>query len=154
MSKNKYYLPMKGIWYIEFGGTKKKNSHSWDIIGQRYAYDFEIDRDRVLEGNVDFLDAVNESVSKSGNTAAVFENIFLGLETRPFKPRVYPKTDFFPLKTLKFEGYDFPVPNKYDKLLNMVYGNYWEFPMHSHNHLDLGSLDLDEIDKLDKYKNF
>ena len=42
MSKNKYYLPMKGIWYIEFGGTKKKNSHSWDIIGQRYAYDFEI----------------------------------------------------------------------------------------------------------------
>ena len=82
------------------------------------------------------------------------ENIFLGLETRPLKPRVYPKTDFFPLKTLKFEGYDFPVPNKYDKLLNMVYGNYWEFPMHSHNHLDLGSLDLDEIDKLDKYKNF
>ena len=42
MSKNKYYLPMKGIWYIEFGGTKKKNSHSWDIIGQRYAYDFEM----------------------------------------------------------------------------------------------------------------
>ena len=81
-------------------------------------------------------------------------NIFLGLETIPYKPRVYPKTDFFPLKTLKFEGYDFPVPNKYDKLLNMVYGNYWEFPMHSHNHLDLGSLDLDEIDKLDKYKNF
>ena len=45
---------------------------------RRYAYDFEIDSDRVLEGNVDFLDAVNESVSKSGNTAAVFENIFLG----------------------------------------------------------------------------
>ncbi len=45
MSKNKYLLPFKGIWYIEYGGTKKKNSHSWDIIGQRYAYDFEIRKD-------------------------------------------------------------------------------------------------------------
>lgn len=42
MSKNKYILPFKGKWYIEYGGTRKKNSHSWDIIPQRYAYDFEI----------------------------------------------------------------------------------------------------------------
>lgn len=42
MSKNKYILPFKGIWYIEFGGVTKKNSHSWNIISQRYAYDFEI----------------------------------------------------------------------------------------------------------------
>lgn len=45
MSKNKYLLPFKGIWYIEYGSTTKKNSHSWDIIGQRYAYDFEIRKD-------------------------------------------------------------------------------------------------------------
>lgn len=42
MSKNQYILPFVGTWYIEYGGTKKKNSHSWDIISQRYAYDFEI----------------------------------------------------------------------------------------------------------------
>lgn len=42
MSKNKYVLPFKGEWYIEFGGVTKKTSHSWDIISQRYAYDFEI----------------------------------------------------------------------------------------------------------------
>lgn len=42
MSKNKYRLPFDGVWYIEFGGVTKKTSHSWDIIGQRYAYDFEI----------------------------------------------------------------------------------------------------------------
>lgn len=42
MSKNKYMLPFKGSWYVEYGGTKKENSYSWNIIGQRYAYDFEI----------------------------------------------------------------------------------------------------------------
>lgn len=44
MSKNKYILPFASSkpWFIEFGGTNKKNSHSWDMISQRYAYDFEI----------------------------------------------------------------------------------------------------------------
>ncbi len=42
MSKNKYILPFKGSWYVEYGGTKKENSHSWNILGERYAYDFEI----------------------------------------------------------------------------------------------------------------
>ena len=42
MSKNKYILPFNGKWYVEFGGVKMHTSHSWDIIPQRYAYDFEI----------------------------------------------------------------------------------------------------------------
>ena len=42
MSKNKYILPFNGKWYVEFGGIKMRTSHSWDIIPQRYAYDFEI----------------------------------------------------------------------------------------------------------------
>lgn len=42
MSKNKYILPMNGLWYVEYGGLTKETSHSWDIISQRYAYDFEI----------------------------------------------------------------------------------------------------------------
>lgn len=47
MSKNKYILPFKKEWYVEYGGRKKKNSHSWDIISQRYAYDFEIRKDNL-----------------------------------------------------------------------------------------------------------
>lgn len=47
MSKNKYILPFIGEWYIEHGGYNKKDSHSWDIIPQRYAYDFEIRKDNV-----------------------------------------------------------------------------------------------------------
>lgn len=42
MSKNKYRLPFKEKFYIEFGGITEKDSHSWDIPSQRYAYDFEI----------------------------------------------------------------------------------------------------------------
>ena len=42
MSKNKYRLPCNGKWYVEYGGIKKEDSHSWDIISQRYAYDIEI----------------------------------------------------------------------------------------------------------------
>ena len=42
MSKNKYRLPFNGYWYVEYGGIKKEDSHSWDIISQRYAYDIEI----------------------------------------------------------------------------------------------------------------
>lgn len=42
MSKNKYRLPFNNTWYVEYGGLTKKTSHSWDIISQRYAYDFEI----------------------------------------------------------------------------------------------------------------
>lgn len=41
-TKNKYILPMEGLWYVEYGGITKKDSHSWNIISQRYAYDFEI----------------------------------------------------------------------------------------------------------------
>lgn len=42
MSKNKYILPFRDEWYIEHGGYNEKDSHSWNIISQRYAYDFEI----------------------------------------------------------------------------------------------------------------
>lgn len=47
MSKNKYSLPFKKEFFVEFGGTKQSNSHSWNIPNQRYAYDLEIRKDNV-----------------------------------------------------------------------------------------------------------
>jgi hypothetical protein len=40
--KNKaiYILPFKDEWFVANGGSTKINSHSWDILTQRYAYDF------------------------------------------------------------------------------------------------------------------
>ena len=41
-TKNKYILPFNGKWDAVNGGTTQENSHSWDIITQRFAYDFVI----------------------------------------------------------------------------------------------------------------
>jgi murein DD-endopeptidase MepM/ murein hydrolase activator NlpD len=37
-----YTLPFEGEWYVMNGGTDKERSHSWEIVGQRYAYDFVV----------------------------------------------------------------------------------------------------------------
>ena len=59
MSKNKYILPFNESFYIEFGGTRKKDSHSWDVIPQRYAYDFEIRDDQNKPYHDDYLEKSN-----------------------------------------------------------------------------------------------
>ncbi|NBC23006.1 MAG: peptidoglycan DD-metalloendopeptidase family protein [Gammaproteobacteria bacterium] len=35
-----YSLPFRGEWLLYNGGTTPKTSHSWDVLGQRYALDF------------------------------------------------------------------------------------------------------------------
>ncbi|QTA38830.1 M23 family metallopeptidase [Thermosipho ferrireducens] len=37
-----FSLPFKGFWFVENGGVTKDTSHSWEVINQRYAYDFVI----------------------------------------------------------------------------------------------------------------
>ncbi|HEV8512776.1 MAG TPA: M23 family metallopeptidase [Cyclobacteriaceae bacterium] len=41
-NKTEYILPFNNYWKVVSGGSIKKNSHSWDIFTQRYAYDFVI----------------------------------------------------------------------------------------------------------------
>ena len=36
--------------------------------------------------------------------------------------------DLFPVKKLSFEGYEFCVPNDYDKVLRKIYGDYMKLP--------------------------
>jgi len=33
-------LPFAGFWVVESGGVERKDSHSWNVFNQRYAYDF------------------------------------------------------------------------------------------------------------------
>ncbi|GAB4517262.1 MAG: hypothetical protein OHK0046_23650 [Anaerolineae bacterium] len=40
--KVRYCLPFEGTWYVINGGTTPQTSHSWDIVGQRFAYDFVV----------------------------------------------------------------------------------------------------------------
>jgi len=38
----RYRLPFADEWYIVGGGITPQTSHSWDVVAQRYAYDFVI----------------------------------------------------------------------------------------------------------------
>lgn len=42
VNKVSYNLPFDEEWLTVKGGTNKENSHSWNILTQRYAYDFVI----------------------------------------------------------------------------------------------------------------
>lgn len=37
-----FALPLEGTWKAVNGGVHKQTSHSWDLIAQRYAYDFVV----------------------------------------------------------------------------------------------------------------
>ncbi|WP_051412076.1 M23 family metallopeptidase [Halonatronum saccharophilum] len=40
--KKKYTLPFADEWLVLNGGIEKKDSHSWDVVNQRYAYDLVV----------------------------------------------------------------------------------------------------------------
>jgi hypothetical protein len=40
--KVEYRLPFAGEWWVMNGGVTREASHSWDLLSQRYAYDFVI----------------------------------------------------------------------------------------------------------------
>ncbi|WP_298814751.1 M23 family metallopeptidase [Chloroflexus sp.] len=37
-----FTLPFEGAWLVANGGVHRQTSHSWGLVGQRYAYDFVI----------------------------------------------------------------------------------------------------------------
>ncbi|MBW4438323.1 MAG: M23 family metallopeptidase [Pleurocapsa minor GSE-CHR-MK-17-07R] len=51
--KARYRLPFEGTWYVIVGGITPETSHSWDIIGQRYAYDFVVADDALRRWRTD-----------------------------------------------------------------------------------------------------
>ncbi|MBN4069369.1 M23 family metallopeptidase [bacterium AH-315-G05] len=47
-----YHLPCRGEWIVANGGIRRVDSHSWDLISQRYAYDFiKIDTEKYSSKN-------------------------------------------------------------------------------------------------------
>ncbi len=62
---------------------------------------------------------------------------------------LYPKSVFFPLKTLEFEGFSFYAPNEYSEYIKM-YGDIFRLPSDilSHKHVKYGDKELKMIDEL------
>jgi hypothetical protein len=51
--KVRYRLPFDGEWYTFNGGTTPTTSHSWDIVGQRFAYDWVVADDSLRRWRTD-----------------------------------------------------------------------------------------------------
>lgn len=49
----RYRLPFDGEWYTVNGGPTPTTSHSWDIIGQRFAYDWVVTDDSLRRWRTD-----------------------------------------------------------------------------------------------------
>lgn len=46
VAKARYTLPFRDEWLVYNGGTTPATSHSWDVLGQRYALDFVVADER------------------------------------------------------------------------------------------------------------
>ncbi len=53
--QGKYTLPFAEEWLVVNGGIEKEDSHSWEVINQRYAYDFVV------------VDSENKSYKNNGD---------------------------------------------------------------------------------------
>ncbi|MBF8435485.1 M23 family metallopeptidase [Halanaerobiaceae bacterium Z-7014] len=56
--QGEYTLPFEEEWIVINGGVEQKDSHSWEVINQRYAYDFVVvdSKNRSYKNNGDNLE--------------------------------------------------------------------------------------------------
>jgi len=59
VQQGRYTLPFTGQWYVFNGGPTEATSHSWDIVAQRYAYDFVM-TDQTLQRHTGAGDKVSD----------------------------------------------------------------------------------------------
>ena len=61
-------------------------------------------------------------------TKGDYKILYHGLEYGWDEYLMYEEKDVYPLVSLDFEGYSFPVPRHYDMYLRRIFGNYMSFP--------------------------
>ena len=52
----------------------------------------------------------------------------LGTTFNDYKKNIFHKDDFSSVVYLDFEGFKFPCPSNWDRLLKTIYGDYWQLP--------------------------
>lgn len=80
-------------------------------------------------------------------------SLFYGIDfPHRHKNKVFDYEDIFPLKTISFEGIDFPCPNKSEKVLAQLFGDYMKLPSDCYpRHSNSFSKDEDFIKQLDNF---
>ena len=61
-------------------------------------------------------------------TDGKYKILYHGLEYGVGEYLLYEEKDIFPLVSLSFENFEFPVPNSFDKYLRFIFGDYMSFP--------------------------
>ena len=107
----------------------------------------------ISEQKNNFIKLRNENINNLEHNSDIKPSIFYGLEfrhvTHPFCCFDY--DTIFPLKNIKFEGYEFPTVNDYDIYLTMIFGYYMTLPKRLHNHNDFSKVDIEKLLIIKRY---
>ena len=91
--------------------------------------------------------------TENGKKKTKYPTVFYGVEFH-HQTHLYNAFDYdtiFPLKKIVFEGTEFPCVANPDLYLTYIFGDYLRLPKKIHVHVDLASIDLDEMLKIKKY---
>jgi len=96
------------------------------------------------------MDLINEKIVVGGNDNP--KGLFYGIDNYdPNLSGIMPLDEYFPLKSLTFEGQSYYVPNNYEKILHGLYGDdFFSFPKGEPHfvHLDISSNYKNILDEL------
>lgn len=99
---NRYFFPLVGTWKVANGGPDPDTSHSWELIGQRFAYDFVV---------------TDEWGKSHRNDGRRLEDYYA------FGAPVLASADGLVVKA-KDGRRDYPRPSEFDPLVWNLLGNY------------------------------
>lgn len=77
---------------------------------------------------IEKADKANQTHNQEGDMFSYNFSTPMGIEYK------YQKEDIFPLQRHKFAGYEFLIPNNYDKILKVTYGDYMHLPKEKDRH--------------------
>ncbi len=126
----------KGVFLDIFpvDGINKKDKLRYNFLKRIYQINpnkrtYRNKKTKFLHKTFGFLTVLKPTISRYFDSYILNDQgsqYVLGKEMWMFKN--YPKNWIFPLQKREFEGNEYWVPNNFDKLLKLYYGNYMELP--------------------------
>ena len=131
------FVPTDKKLYSELWKRSKSDLHKLFVKTKKLSFCHGLERVKLAIKKIQYLfysvkgiqkrhlRLLNDKRYKSNGPMVDTVALTLGHET------ALPQDYYFPLRKLSFEGYEFNVPNNYDKVLQTLYGDYMKFPPES-----------------------
>lgn len=129
-----YLFPSK--YKVENRGLLEK---TWKDINKKYKKEYSKIKKNENKENLSLLrKTYDNEYKKQIEYCSLFDA--KSILTSPFIGfKQFDVNDFYPLKTIDFEGFQFNAPNNPDRILTSCYGNYMSFPKQFFQHNDMFS---------------